>query len=222
MIAIVGLGGIGAWLANVLARTVEKPETFLLIDGDTVESKNLDRQFFTHQHVGQFKADVVAEVMRHSQGVTVNTHTSFLDTSTPLKLRAPLFFSCPDNHAARFSTLQQADRLKGCAILAGNETWDSEAMFYKWNWRGTKLDPRVYHPEISPGNGERNAPCTGQAQIDNPQLAAANFIAASMCVMLYQSWFAPIALKNEDLRPIELRSNGTTVRKITKGDVLSS
>ena len=68
-IIVVGCGGTGSWLLPKLVKTindgirksiVRKDVKLILIDGDIVEEKNLVRQNFIEQDIGQNKAEVMA------------------------------------------------------------------------------------------------------------------------------------------------------------------
>ncbi len=60
MIIICGCGGTGSNLAPMLSRML-KNETFILIDGDLVEDKNIERQTFQKFDVGSNKARALAK-----------------------------------------------------------------------------------------------------------------------------------------------------------------
>lgn len=68
-IVIVGCGGTGSWLIPKLAKTINDMKrknllsadfSLVLVDGDTVESKNLIRQNFVESDIGRNKAEVMA------------------------------------------------------------------------------------------------------------------------------------------------------------------
>ncbi len=60
---IVGLGGVGSWAAEALARSGVGQLT--LVDGDTVCASNTNRQLHALEgHAGKFKAEVMAERVR--------------------------------------------------------------------------------------------------------------------------------------------------------------
>jgi hypothetical protein len=68
-ILVVGCGGTGSWLMPKLAKTINDMKRkrllaadfkLMLVDGDTVESKNLIRQNFVESDIGQNKAEVMA------------------------------------------------------------------------------------------------------------------------------------------------------------------
>lgn len=62
-VLVVGLGGVGAYAAEMVART--GVERMTLVDGDTVSETNINRQVpALHSTVGQSKADLMAERLK--------------------------------------------------------------------------------------------------------------------------------------------------------------
>ena len=62
-VAVVGVGGVGSWVAEALARTAVGKIT--IIDGDTVEESNTNRQLPAMDgQYGRKKVDVLAERLR--------------------------------------------------------------------------------------------------------------------------------------------------------------
>lgn len=68
-IVVVGCGGTGSWLIPKLAKTINDMKrkqmlsnkfSLILVDGDTVEDKNLIRQNFIEPDIGSNKAEVMA------------------------------------------------------------------------------------------------------------------------------------------------------------------
>lgn len=69
--------GIGSQSAEVLARIGF--ERFTLLDGDTVSLSNLNRQFFFHDQVGQFKALALSEnIKKINPHITVKVYNENL------------------------------------------------------------------------------------------------------------------------------------------------
>ena len=59
-VTVVGLGGVGGYVVEVLARSGVGALT--LIDGDKVEESNLNRQIAAlRKDIGRYKAEVLAE-----------------------------------------------------------------------------------------------------------------------------------------------------------------
>ncbi|MFA6867274.1 MAG: ThiF family adenylyltransferase [Clostridia bacterium] len=62
-IAIIGLGGIGGYIASLVSRL--NPSTLLLIDGDNFSQSNLNRQLFcTEKTIGKNKAYIAKEFLQ--------------------------------------------------------------------------------------------------------------------------------------------------------------
>lgn len=208
-IHIIGAGGVGSWLAPSLC-LLAGARNVVLVDGDTLEEKNLNRQLFTKKDIGQNKAHALARLYGcaaipeyYSMGRFTVTDKDWL-------------IMCVDNHPARNAALNEADA-RGCQVIcAANETHSSEAYYYHRGWREGLLDPRVYYPEITTnhdGNPLAEAiGCTGEAQEANPQLVTSNSLAASLAGHMFMLWSmeAP-KLEHETLRhlPYLVRANLT-------------
>lgn len=73
-IIIVGVGGIGNWVALDCA-LCGKFDTIVLIDDDIVESTNLNRTIFEYQDIGQYKVDAVKNhILRRRSEIEVVTY----------------------------------------------------------------------------------------------------------------------------------------------------
>lgn len=73
-VLVVGPGGVGSWVVDILARSGVK--NFVLVDNDKVELSNLHRQdFFTPNDVGKFKIDCIDE------SIVCKKHYKLLDDS---------------------------------------------------------------------------------------------------------------------------------------------
>lgn len=185
MIYIIGCGGVGSFLAPTMCLLAGN-ENITLVDGDTLEKKNLNRQLFDESMIGENKADALARRYRCS------AIPEWYSESLMPHQQHDWLIGVVDNHIARRAVLNACD-MNGCrAILAANEVHSSEAYVYLPEWQGTKLDPRVMYPEIV--TDRRNDPrvaaigCTGEAQAANVQLVTANFMAAALAAHLYVVW----------------------------------
>lgn len=76
-VAVFGVGGVGGYAAEALARS--GIGTLDLIDNDTVSVTNLNRQIIAlHSTVGQYKTEAAAERIRDiCPDITVNVHNCF-------------------------------------------------------------------------------------------------------------------------------------------------
>ena len=195
-IIIIGCGGVTSWLIAPLVKLLngcEHQPNLVLVDGDTIEERNLERQWFGEDDIGKNKASAMHEKnMASYEGVTTPLEQYFTDGAQMPVSGMSLFLGCADNHAARRAILSTVDREGGWAIIAGNEYTESEAYYYEARLRGSEADPRIYYPAIltdNTGDPTRPAGCTGLAAIAAPQLVLANFSAANHLLWLLYHHF---------------------------------
>jgi hypothetical protein len=198
-IYVIGAGGVGSFLIPVLAK-LTPPENIIVIDGDTLEEKNMDRQLYRDQDIGMNKAEAIVE----RYGLSHHMDTWFVDGLIELD-EDDWLMVCVDNHAARFSALMSCDRFGCRAIFAANEQWSSEAYYYQRSWKDSAIDPRTYFPDIvtDRSNDPRRAAigCTGEAQKENVQLVTANAQAAALAGQMFALWH--IAMPKMEKRVIQ-------------------
>ncbi|MGC9079369.1 MAG: HesA/MoeB/ThiF family protein [Nanopusillaceae archaeon] len=60
---IIGVGGLGSWVAEILARIGVKK--LIIVDPDVVEEKNLNRQNYTIKDVGKLKIDALEDRIKN-------------------------------------------------------------------------------------------------------------------------------------------------------------
>lgn len=195
---IIGCGGVGSWLAPALVMLAGREEV-TLVDGDSLEQKNMNRQLFDESHIGMNKAEALAQKygchhIPKWYSPTLMPHES-----------EDWLFGVVDNHPARMAVLASCD-MYGCrALFAANETHSSEAFIYQPRWKGTAIDPRVYYPEmVTDRSGDPMAAaigCTGEAQKENRQLVTANFMAAALVAHLYVLWAMEVRKMDKEALP---------------------
>lgn len=208
---IIGCGGGGSWLAPSMVRMVANPVNLTLVDGDTLEKKNLDRQLYTADDIGKNKAAALADKFNcsalkeyYSAGRVQHTETDWV-------------FGCVDNNPARAAILEACDMFQCRAIIAANERTSAEAYVYIPEWMGTELDPRTYYPTITTDHA--NDPqriaigCTGPVQDQTPQLVTANLMSAALAGHLFVAWQELLKMENPaalvPYLPYRLRANAT-------------
>jgi molybdopterin/thiamine biosynthesis adenylyltransferase len=103
-VCIVGLGGLGGSVLEVLARV--GVGSLVLIDGDRFEDSNLNRQLLSsHPRLGSGKADAAAQrVHEINPSVTIETHAVFVDRASVGQMidGAGVVVDCLDNIQTRF------------------------------------------------------------------------------------------------------------------------
>lgn len=79
-VGLAGAGGLGSNCALLLARS--GVERFLILDGDTVDASNLNRQQFLPRHVGMPKVTALAEQLRElNPAARVDARALWLDAA---------------------------------------------------------------------------------------------------------------------------------------------
>lgn len=198
MIYIIGCGGVGSWLAPSINLLLFK-EKITLIDGDDLEEKNLNRQLFSESDIGRNKADALAEKYK------VKSIAQYYSIGMMEHSPSDWLLVCVDNNPARISALQSCDTFGCKAIFAANETHSAEAYIYMPEWRNTKHDPRKYYPELLSNSAgdplRRGIGCTGEAQVANPQLVSANYMAAALLQHLLVLWKMEVPTIDKEVWP---------------------
>jgi PRTRC genetic system ThiF family protein len=134
-IALVGVWGTGSQVARTLARTLysmkearlETPD-LVLVDGDTVEMKNVGRQMFTPADVGQNKATLLAGRFNRALGLSIEALPTFFHRDFPLHLSGyrhnkVLIVGCVDNAEARREIATYVRR-ESCIWLDGGNHFE--------------------------------------------------------------------------------------------------
>lgn len=196
---IIGCGGSGGWIATLLMKSPERAPV-VLVDGDSIERRNLERQLFSMRDIGHNKAQALGNRMR-VQGMDVESFPEFFRegcASWQSLLALDQFsriYCCPDNHPARMACLKLADERwmegrKTVVAVSGNEEFTADASVYLPAWKGSKDDYRVRYPETvtATAGDPLHPPCTGEAVAVQPQRALANAIAAMSTAWLMALW----------------------------------
>ena len=207
MFYLIGAGGIGCFLAPALSRMVKDPQEICIVDQDTVEKKNLSRQMYTKEHIGENKALILA------MSIASQCDQTWFNEGTMIKPNSVLF-CCADNIPCRRDTLMVADRTDSVAVIGGNETWSSEAYIYFPKWNGSEYDPRVYYPKLLTVNtGRPDDPChSAKTDDETPQTIMANMTAANFMVRLYFAWTddrGRLTWRTKKSKPVHLRAERT-------------
>jgi molybdopterin/thiamine biosynthesis adenylyltransferase len=212
---IVGAGGIGAHLGPILAKYLafRRPGSRLwIIDGDTVEDKNLAR-VYSSDAIGDDKADVLADICEQTVptgSLDVRTINEYITPRTFDRYHRGWYtdntvvFSCVDNHKSRVYLEQLIGNLQnGLLISGGNDKYSGQAQLF-CRKDGENLTPPITHfaPEILSEEDPNNIfpdedDCSAEYE-DRPQLILTNFAAASSMLNL---WFSEAELPDEGPGP---------------------
>lgn len=161
-------------------------ESVCVVDGDTLEEKNLNRQLFTADDIGKLKALALGEKYECESNSQYFSH-GMIELE-----RSDWLLCCVDNNAGRKAVLDSCDAYGCKAIFGANETTSAEAYYYQRDWKDGDKDPRKYYPEILTEHTDdprhEAIGCTGEIQRANRQLVTANFMAAALMQHLFIIW----------------------------------
>ncbi|MDX1806663.1 MAG: ThiF family adenylyltransferase [Paenisporosarcina sp.] len=142
----IGTGGTGGYLVQHLAQllgTSKQAASYVIVDPDVIEEKNLKNQLFLNSEVGLKKADVLASRYSEAYGLSIGSYSeSYMESLEQLKglfntdylrishvgpkvLFLPIVIGCVDNNFTRKLLHELFDYLKVCIYVdAGNESTD--------------------------------------------------------------------------------------------------
>lgn len=212
-ILIIGAGGVTSYLLPVLLKAFDVTE-LTLMDGDTLEERNLDRQQFCPSMIGANKAGALIRSYKDNtlnNKIRFTIHAEFLTESTTLPDNLDVIICAADNHEARRNAMRAGETLDIPVYVAGNEYFDSQAFVRNYMNRDTPRDPFVKYPEILTSDVGSPTSCQGAEQVAFPQLAIANFAAASKILHLMYVWEVyaqkegvQLLAENPELLPVEI------------------
>ena len=122
-VAVIGVGGVGSWAAEALARSGIGRLT--LIDGDEVCISNINRQSHTLQDtLGRIKVEVLAERLRKiNPGLQVQPRAEFLTTAkipALLQERHDLILDACDAFRVKLELIAACRRVRRPLVVVGS------------------------------------------------------------------------------------------------------
>lgn len=122
-VAVIGLGGVGSWAAEMLARS--GVGSLVLIDGDEVCISNINRQSHALQGtIGRIKVEVLAERLRGiNPGLQVEPRAEFLTSAKISALigeRHDLILDACDAFRVKLELIAACRRAKQSLIVTGS------------------------------------------------------------------------------------------------------
>ncbi len=195
---LIGLGGIGSHLAEPLCRTLvfskkeQAPKRILLIDGDTYEEKNRERQ---RCNVLVNKADATREALGPLfPELRLEAKPRFVDKENIFLFirKGDAVFLAVDNHATRNLVSSHVGTLTDVLLISGgNETYDGNIQVYERR-NGKDVSPPLsfLHPEIESPKDKNPADlaCGELVAQGNVQLLTTNLTIASLMLNAYVRW----------------------------------
>jgi len=197
-IKIIGLGGIGSYLVEPLARYLNFSSDFIeitVIDGDSYEEKNKIRQQFDKLDK---KATVTAETMqKRFHKVHFRAKPEYITEDNVISniREGDIVFLGVDNHKTRKIVSNRCKELDNITLISGgNDQTDGNVIYYRReNGKDITKSPTDLYTTIAnpkdknPGEltEEERQGCAREVDT-NPQLLFTNLaIASAMCNVFY-------------------------------------
>ncbi len=199
-IIVVGAGGTGGNFLKEFGRFLkfyDEPEhtwALKIIDGDSIEERNAERQPFLASDAMQRKAAVMAEGLVDCIGLPrekVTAYTRYIDTYDELKSiiggaggydrSIVLLIGCVDNHRARQVMHEAFNKIPNIIYIdSANEFSEGEVVVGLRMGRKELAPPRGYYfPEVLTDKGKRASELScGAVNVSAPQHLATNLTAA--------------------------------------------
>jgi len=134
-VCIVGLGGLGGVVASNLARL--GIGSLILVDGDSFEESNLNRQVFCNENlIGNPKAEAAeTQIKNINSSIKIQTWPAYLDEKNAGKIihKADLVVDCLDNIETRFilETAAKQNKIPFISAAIGGENGHITTIFPK-------------------------------------------------------------------------------------------
>ena len=157
-IIVIGAGGTGSLFLGDFCRFLSTSDAardsvadIIIVDGDTVEEKNLSRQCFFAEDIGSNKADAMAASLGEAFGITIASYGRYIETPEEIMglvektkaicrdkegyryneaLFVPVIISCVDNVHCRLQMEEAFRRLPTCYYIdSGNGFRDGQAVY---------------------------------------------------------------------------------------------
>jgi hypothetical protein len=202
-IKIIGLGGIGTWVAQALVQFLASLRAVCqvwLVDGDSYEESNHSRALF--QSYGNKAAVKAAELEALARGgPTIIPVPRYV---TPRNVRrlieeGDIVLLCVDNHKSRKCLGNAAGKLRNVLVISGGNdgteqpsggTFGNVIVYCRENGRDVTNPLTQFHPEIAhpTDKGPYELSCADLAQSSAPQLLYTNMQVATTMLCALLTW----------------------------------
>lgn len=198
---VVGLGGTGGYLFYYLARLIaaqgqKNSYQLVLADGDIVEEKNLVRQNFVEEDVGEKKVRVLSRRYGEVYGMTIPFYPEYVKDKTVLESlladdmadfspTVSVLVGCVDNNRTRqlFHEVFYDYKRKLIYVDSGNDEWSGQIILGARNEKQIILPPvGYYYPDILEDEDSifPDEESCQQRVLSSPQNIATNIMAGTL------------------------------------------
>jgi molybdopterin/thiamine biosynthesis adenylyltransferase len=204
-IRVIGCGGIGTCLLDVLSRYLNYHPKFKesgdlevsLIDGDTYEERNRERQVF--DALGN-KADVTRERLQQQfPNIYFKSHPTYVSGDNVILLiqEGDVVFSGVDNHTTRKLLSDHCESLDNVVLISGGNAYEDGNIQIHIRKEGKNITLPIaneFHPEIvepedeNPADTQQREGGCDIERIIEPQLVIANNAAAAAMLNAFYAY----------------------------------
>lgn len=235
-IIVIGSGGTGTYFLKEFSRylsgnrkVLKIIQSLTIIDGDVVEKKNLGRQAFAPEDIGNYKASVMASILNDAFDLDDTqwcgfpvylTKTEQFSDFIKMKSSIPVIIGCVDNHACRLVCEKYFKSCSNCIYYDSANEFSSGEIVFAPKFNRHRLSPlrSEIFPEIKKGD-LRNVEEMSCTELNEaaPQHIAVNMNAGmyllSAVTTLFETGtcfagmtvFDVLTMESQHFRPDELR-----------------
>lgn len=190
-LVVIGSGGTGTYFLKEVSRYLaglgkKSPfKDYSIYDGDIVEKKNLDRQCFTSDDIGQNKACVMAEILTDAFDIPWKSYPFYVTKMRDIRLNKdyiPVVIGSVDNHACRMVMEELFHTLDCIFYLDSANEYSSGEVVFSAKLNGKLVSPlrSYYFPEIKkPEKARTEMSCT-ELNLAAPQHIKTNMAAGNI------------------------------------------
>lgn len=165
---VIGSGGTGTYFLKEISRFISSNKeaqslikSMTIIDGDIIEAKNLSRQCFTLQDIGQHKASIMAEILNATFHLSWVSYVNYITDKSQIEKHCdekgkniPIVIGCVDNHAARLVCEDFFNSKSSCIYYDAANEYESGEIVYAYKIRDRIYGPvrSYYFPDILSGD----------------------------------------------------------------------
>lgn len=191
-VIVVGSGGTGTYFLKEFCRYIsggcELIHKITIIDGDTVEEKNLERQAFAEEDIGLNKAAVMADVLSTAFDIgSVESYSEYLTELSQIESitcdeDVPVIIGCVDNHACRLLLEKFFDECNNIAYLDSANEFSTGEVVFAYKKDGKIISPyrSYYYPEIKTSTKKVTEMSCEELNNVSPQHIATNMTAGNI------------------------------------------
>jgi molybdopterin/thiamine biosynthesis adenylyltransferase len=207
-IVLIGMGGVGTHLEPFLRYVSYKwpDKAVVLVDGDTYENRNKERQSFQADgNKATVKALELEQTFPNLNFIPIPEYVT-TDNIAGIVPEGSCVLCAVDNHPSRTLISEYMESLDdGMLISGGNDYHDGTVQIHV-RQDGRNLTPPItqYHPEINKDNGKHPLAlsCLDAAET-SPQLVLANNMVATLMAALFWRFEQAVQAAEEANKPVD-------------------